>query len=273
MALSWVCASSIAGLAAATKAGLRAAQRVILLVVQRRPTSSRSRAAEARLWVASLMFLMVSPSARHDRLVGAELDDLAELLLRGLLDLLHLLGALVQRVLALRGQQRRSLAARLALCADNCRLAARRGMSRRSDRPWSRRDAAAPCRRRPLISDGHAGDHGEGGEQAAPDAPSRTQNPRTEPSLPHADRHAIACPCATLRMNMRSQYRVTRLTKSGIFGGLAQFCAIKTKKGRHDAGPSKALRSIVSRSVAGRDRAAPVEAVVHARLDGMIVGA
>ena len=34
MALTWVCASSIAGLAAATNCALRRAQRVILLVVE-----------------------------------------------------------------------------------------------------------------------------------------------------------------------------------------------------------------------------------------------
>ena len=41
---------------------------------------------------------------RDDGLVGAELDDLAELLLRGALDLVHLLDALIQRVVGLRDQ-------------------------------------------------------------------------------------------------------------------------------------------------------------------------
>ena len=58
----------------------------------------------------SSIFFTVSVSADDDRLVGAELDDLAELGQRSHLRLVHLLGALVQRFFAARGQHRRSLA-------------------------------------------------------------------------------------------------------------------------------------------------------------------
>ena len=119
----------MAGPAAPTKAGcaLRSASYCLSCSA---PVSSRSRAADTRLWVASSMFLAVSRSAVDDLLVGAELDDLAELGHGELLDLLHLLGAFVQRLVGRRRQQARPL--RRERRALRCELKAggRRGMSR-----------------------------------------------------------------------------------------------------------------------------------------------
>ena len=61
--------------------------------------------------------LHVLGERRDDRLVGTEFDDLAELLQRDRLGFLHFPGAIVQRLFAARGQQRRPLAGEArALC-------------------------------------------------------------------------------------------------------------------------------------------------------------
>jgi hypothetical protein len=70
--------------------------------------------------------------------------------------------------------------------------------------------------------DGHARDHGEGGEQAAPHAPSRTQETRQsakpgdrdKPTDRESQRHAV--PAHIFRMNLLpavSRYRVNKITR------------------------------------------------------------
>ncbi len=89
--------------------GLRLAQRGVLLVVQGCDVEPLARGRAQAL--DHVVDVLDGLGERGDhRLVGAHLDDLAELLQRQRLGFLHLLGALVERFLAARGQERRSLA-------------------------------------------------------------------------------------------------------------------------------------------------------------------
>ena len=121
------------------------------------------------------------------RLVGTELDDLAELLLGLLLQFLQLLGALVQRVLVLGGEQRRSL--RGEACAERRQLQARRKARNvpSTEVDHAHAELLQHVARAGRDHDGHAGDHGESGEQAASHSPARPQKPKdlakTEPDL------------------------------------------------------------------------------------------
>src|SRR5216683_4572713 len=82
----------------------------------------------------------------------------------------------------------------------------------------------------------HARDHGEGGEQACPDAPLRPQESWAPTKFTDRESRRHVAPAQAIRLNRERQYRVTRLTKSRAFAGFAGFLRIKTKKGRRKAG-------------------------------------
>ena len=194
---------------------LRLAQRVILLLVQRgglQPFARRR--AEALDHVVDVLDGL--GQRRDDRLVGAELDDLAELLQRDGLGLLHLPGAFVQRLFAARGQQRRSLARKA--CALRRQLQAggetRNVPSAQIDHgiaEMSQDDPGAGA-----DHDRHAGDDGEGGKQAAPHAPFRKAE-APEPEFTNAEsyRH-LRCPALPLDDPSAavSRYQVNKVGKS-----------------------------------------------------------
>ena len=149
--------------------GLRRAQRVVLLFVQcggLEPLARRR--AEALDHVVDVLHGL--GEGRDHRLVGAELDDLAELVQRDRLGFLHLLGALVQHLLAARGQQRRSLAGKARALRGELQAGREAG-----DVPSAQVDHRAAEMSEHHAGAGadddrHAGDDREGGEQAAPDA-------------------------------------------------------------------------------------------------------
>ncbi len=197
MALIWACASIIAGLAAATKAACAARSASYCLSCWA-AASSRSRAAEPRLLMVSSMFLTVSLSAATtvlsapSSMISPSLSSVTCWVSFIFLD------ALVQRLLALRRPAAPApgwRGSRSAPQVAGWRQAA--GMSRplRSTMVpprWPQHQAGAGA-----DDDGHAGDHGEGGEQAAPDAPTRAAKSRNNHrKLPNAQivrRHAL-CP-------------------------------------------------------------------------------
>ena len=105
-----------------------------------------------------------------DRLVGAKLDDLAQLLQRNLLGFLHLPGAFGQRLFGPGSQQPRSLAGQTGALGRQLQAGREAGnvpAAQVSHRPaeMSEHDSGAGA-----DHNGHARDHGEGGKQAAPDA-------------------------------------------------------------------------------------------------------
>src|SRR5271168_2403139 len=70
-------------------------------------------------------------------------------------------------------------------------------------------------------------------------------------------------------MNCNQQYCVSRLTKSGKFAGFARFVRLKNKKaGVKPAFPSISIGMV---SIPRDHRACPVEAIVYADLDRMLV--
>ena len=128
IALSWPCASIIAGAEAATNAAC-ALPKVSYCFSCSAAVSSRSRAAEPRLWIISSMFLTVSVSAATT-VLSAPSSMISPSFCSAM--------ACVSFIFLERSLNNSSLReassagpwpARLALCADNCRLAARRGMS------------------------------------------------------------------------------------------------------------------------------------------------
>ena len=130
IALSWLWASIIAGAGGGDELRLRLAQRVVLLARAGRPVSSRSRAAEPRLLIMSSMFFTVSVSAATT-VLSAPSSMISPSFCSAT--------AWVSFIFLVRSLSASSLReassagpwlARLALCADSCRLAARRGMSR-----------------------------------------------------------------------------------------------------------------------------------------------
>ena len=151
-------------------------------------------------------------------LVGAEFDDLAELSERDLLGLLHFLGALVQRRLGARGQQQRSLAGETGTLPRQLQA---------GSQTWNVPSAQIHHRAAEMAEhhagadadgDGHAGDHGEGCEQTAPDAPLQAQQTRL-PGFTKGGgscRHAF-CPAFVFipRMKPRpvSRYTVNKIAK------------------------------------------------------------
>ncbi|MHC2688380.1 hypothetical protein ACVME9_000871 [Bradyrhizobium liaoningense] len=129
MALTRVWASSIAGLAAPTNA-LCALRRASYCLSWRAAISSRSRAAFARLWAASLMLFIVS--LRPETTLLSPPSSMISLSFCCVCSC-NSLSFLVRsfRASSLCAASRAGpWAARLALSADSCRLAARRGMSR-----------------------------------------------------------------------------------------------------------------------------------------------
>ncbi len=179
---------------------------------------------------------------RDDGLVGAELDDLAELLHRDRLGFLHLPGALVQRLFAARRQQRRALARKARALRRQLQA---RGKTR--DIPGAEVDhgaAKAPEHQAGAGGDDdrHARDDGEGGKQTASDAEAKTLG---------FDwcRHVAHCPVhATLRC-FRAAVSLYPVNKSGIEGlfvtifGLCVFPRTgkrgpQKQKGRRESRPS-----------------------------------
>src|SRR5260370_29630466 len=97
------------------------------------------------------------------------------------------------------------------------------------------------------------------------------QKPRPR-NLPIVDRNAMLSASRSLHPEdeFERQYRVTRLTKSATFAGSEQILRIESKKaGARPAFPK--LFSIRRGSVLRDHRATPVEALVDASLDGMLV--
>ena len=154
--------------------GLRVAQGIILLFMLGRsfePFASRGN----QTFDGVVDVLDGFAESGDDRLVGAEFNDLAELLKRDLLGFLHFLGAFVQHLLALGCQQRRSLTGKARALGGQLQAGreTRNVPSAQIDHgpaEMSEHHAGAGA-----DDDRHAGDHGKGGKQAAPDAPSRAQ--------------------------------------------------------------------------------------------------
>jgi len=109
-----------------------------------------------------------------DRLVGSELDDAAESFDRDLLGFLHFPGAFVQRLFGPGSQQPRSLTGKTG--ALGCKLQAGRETGNVPAAEIGHRHAEMSQHQAGAGADddGHACDHGEGGEETAPDAPLRT---------------------------------------------------------------------------------------------------
>ena len=199
MPLSWVCAPIIAGAGGLDESGLRRAHGAVELVVLDAGLEALARrVAEALDHFVDVLHGL--GEVGHHRLVGAERGDLAELGQRDRLGFLHLLGAILQDLLALRGQQRRSLAGEARALLGELQAGREAGdvpSAQLDHRPaeMSEHHAGADA-----DDDGHARDHGEGGEQAAPHAPSRTQEtqepakPVIVTSLPIVNRNVMPSP-------------------------------------------------------------------------------
>ncbi len=188
MALIWVWASIIAGLAAATKPACARRSASYCLSCSRSDAKPFARRRAEALDVVVDVLHGFGERSDH-RLVGAEFDDLAELFERDLLGFLHLPGAFVQRLIAFGGEQRRSLAGKA--CALGGKLQAGREPR---DVPSAQIDHAAAEMSQHhggagADDEGHARDHREGGKQAAPDAPARAQKAQDATKL--ADRVSL----------------------------------------------------------------------------------
>ena len=227
MALISAWASIMAGLAAATKpvCALRRAPYCLSCWAAR---SSRSCAAEPRLLMLSSMFLTVSLSAAMTALSAPSSMISPSFSDRDLLGFLHFLGALVQRLLAPRRQQVRPLTGEARALGGKLQAG---GEARNvppaqidhgpAEMPEHHAGAGADDNR-------HAGDHGEGGKQAAFDAPTGTQKAKDAGSTPGfpvngSCRHASAHPCFDPRISRRaavSRYPVNKI------GNIGAICAI-----------------------------------------------
>src|SRR5258705_12234267 len=113
----------------------------------------------------------------------------------------------------------------------------------------------------------HTRDHGEGGEQACPDAPLQPQESRAPSRFTDLKSRRHVAPAQAIRLNRGGQYRVTRLTKSGAFAGFAGFLLIKAKR----PALGRPFQGCVARSVPGDGLPAPVEAVIQTCLHSMLV--
>src|SRR5258706_2567621 len=98
----------------------------------------------------------------------------------------------------------------------------------------------------------HARDHGEGCEQACPDAPLQPQESRAPTKFTNRQSRRHVAPAQAIRLNRERQYRVTRFTKSGALAGLAGLLRIKTKK----AGAKAGLFRVVIGAISTRRRQA-----------------
>ena len=149
--------------------GLRLAQRGVLLLVQGRDLEPLARRrAEALDHVIDVFHGFLKRS--DDGLVGAELDDLAELLQRDRLGFLHLLGTFDQRLFAARGQNRRPLARKARALRRQLQAGGETG-----DVPSAQIDHGAAEMSEHQAGTGtdhdrHACNHRKGGKQVAPDA-------------------------------------------------------------------------------------------------------
>ena len=234
MALIRAWASIIAGLAAATKpvCALRSAPYCCHAGPR---ASSRSCAAEPRLLMLSSMFLTVSLSAATTVLSAPSSMISPSFSSRDLLGFLHFLGALVQRLLAPRSQQVRSLTGEARALGGKLQAGGKPGNVPAAEIDHGPAEMPEHQAGAGADDDRHAGDHGEGGKQAASDAPMETQKAKDAGSVPGfpvngSCRHA---PCPALLCIPGSavgrQYRVTRLIKSGALQRFTQFWAAKTK--------------------------------------------
>ena len=125
----WLWASIIAGAEAATKS-VCALRSAVYCFSCRAATSSRSRAAEPRLLIMSSMFFTVSV-----RLATTFLSAPSAMISLSFFSATVWVSCIFLERSAKASSVREAKSAgpwlaRLALCADNCRLAARRGMSR-----------------------------------------------------------------------------------------------------------------------------------------------
>ena len=149
--------------------GLRLAQGGILLVMQGGDVEPLARGrAEALDHVVDVLDGLVE--RRDDVLVGAEFDDLAELLQRQRLGFLHLLGAFVQRLFAARGQQRRPLAGKARALRRKLQAGGEAGDVPSAEVDHGSAETSEHQTGAGADHDRHAGDDGEGDEQTAPDA-------------------------------------------------------------------------------------------------------
>ena len=156
------------------EAGLRPAQGAVLAVTLGSKVEPLvRRGAEAIDVVVDVLDGLAKRG--DDGLVGAEFNDLAELLRRDLLGFLHFLGALVQRLLAPRSQQVRPLTGEARALGGKLQA----GGEPRNVPPAQIDHGPAEMTEHHAGAgaddDRHAGDRGEGGKQAAFDAPMGTQ--------------------------------------------------------------------------------------------------
>ena len=166
------------------EACLSAAQCIVLLATLGRDVEPLARGrAEALDGFVDVLHSLVQ--RRDHGLVGAELDDFAEFCQRALLGFRHLLGALVQRLVTFGGQKRRPLAGEGR--ALRGKLQAGREPGNVPSAQVDHASAEMPQHHGGAGADDdrHAGDHCEGGEQAASDSPSRPE--KAEESAKFAD--------------------------------------------------------------------------------------
>ncbi len=224
MALIWDWASIIAGAAAATKAPcvVRSASYCFSCWAA---MPSRSFAAEPRLLMLSSMFLTVSVSAATTFLSAPSSMISPSFCSVTVLGLAHLLGAFVQRLLAFGGKQRRSLACKARALGGKLQAGrqARDVLTAQIDHAPA--EMAEHHGRAGADDERQARDDREGGEQAAPDAPSRPQEADEPAKLAdrQSPRHVVPARKVPWDGSFGRQYRVTRLIKSLRFTGLARF--------------------------------------------------
>ncbi len=175
--------------------------------------------------------------------------------------------------------------ARLALCADSCRLAASRGNVASAEVDHGPAEMAEHEAGAGRDHDGHAGDDGEGGKQAAADAELRkAETLRSEFADPEPKRHVSAAPCTLPWMFPRAAVSRYPVNKSGKRRAILSFFSVtsdltgfsaswKTPQDSKKAGVRPAFIAELSLNAisTARPPGRRVEAVVDAGLDGVLV--
>ena len=156
------------------EAGLCVAQRMVLLVVLGRGFKPFASRLDHALDVVVDILHGLAERCDH-RLVGVKFNDLAELFEGDRLGFLDLAGALVQSLFAARSHQRRSLTGKARALGRKLQAGGKTGNvpcaeveHGVAEMPEHHAGAGADQYR-------HTGDNGEGGKQAAPHPPLRTQ--------------------------------------------------------------------------------------------------
>ena len=148
----------------------------------------------------SSMFLTVSLSAATTSLSAPSSMISPSFSSAICLGFLHFLGAFVQRLLAARGQQRRSLTGKARALGGELQAGGEPRNVPAAQIDHHLAELAEHHAGAGADDDRHARDHGEGGKQAAPDAPSRAQKAKDAEALQDlpdqwiAQRHAVRPP-------------------------------------------------------------------------------